>query len=1300
MFNQRTTQESSGSNFDNSKTTNETDSWWEKGKVAVEMCFGTTFICTRCGKQHIRYTRQCDNNEPHPVYGYTFHLAFQRCVSCNSESRETQQEYEQYQLDIDRAKRLMEYMRGELSTPYTSDEVAEQVCVSIESYAANQALHPFRVQVELQDYILEDETAVDEELRHDLEECQRRQREIFYNADRQITEEDIYYRALEIMERFNMRQAAPIIVQPLEGPTRVVSPVPDDRTDAVPLNFLQWTAIHDNTDRSDEHNLRADIQAYDSYLHSFNNEYLVEFASLLHELTRDEKSHDFIPTSSVSNRLESFKIWLAHRSYQTPHYGQANYYKYLRQNNEQQQALFFWKDCQRRARNYRRFLNFHSGGQWESFELAVECLPSEHTALESQSSHLQNEVQETNFEGETLAMPFGEWVEFYHASKSHQELCILTDEERLRDEVYAYEHNYLKTFSCPRQLAAFRQLCHQIKANRVNFDFEPTEFDENVNLMSFREFLKYESVDITDSNDWEWCLTSYQLDLVAEASFSIARNFAIARKALCRANRLELEGSSRDVQDTGHEPTTCSKGCVVPECSYGVDSSFNFDKLRAQASDHHLKYNIDGILESIERQKGSCGSRLDPGWVRSEEFRAINLFGIPSPCSQQALPIAIHEELQVWVNTVDEDITMDESTAREPEQHPDQSLANHSLFHPRRSQLYSIVSLEEDSDPHMFQLGGMRPQWPDLNTIGQIETIHQIESLNDQLQYAASWYLNMMLAQTREAHERLSALIHNNALGQLNPDSEGPLSSYMIRRLELEEVRDRRGDEIVATMAGEEADEALILESERFQGGLHQLLLDELIRTRHVRWDLHDVVDPEDFREANEARDRLMLQQETSHRHRLQHYMEDLSRSLEEVRHLAGHVQMRRNELVQRRDREYLISDSLRLRRQIRSRQGVPDQIRTLLGDESRDNEEDDRTTETLQAENNILREYQRLNPPRTPLQQSDEVLVDPEFEEMRQAAITLLQIRYGPPEQNHAARDDHERQYAEEQQRLEGLLHEASSAVHAQDQLEVRLNERVRRANRIERNLRQIRQTQGETARLVRAIEMAVSVREQAETDLHQSLDRSQALTQARDACHQHLQEFLARRDEEHHRRTVEVARQNIDGESESSIEDLDTQMEVLEQQNYPSSDSEHSLEDLENLEDYEDYEESEDSEDSDFEYDENLPEENQLLLGPAYWYPQETAPGADPFMSLDDLINELGYEGLRRHTRQPVVVGLTIEVPDNPDRIARDTRRRLTVERELQTSNRRATGPYGRDEFARMVAYDHEDIMSDEEY
>ena len=974
------------------------------------MCFGTTLICTRCSRRRVRYTRQCENNEGHPVYGHTYRMPFHRCDVCNPDSPETQEEHNQFQGDIERAKRLMEYMRGELPTPYTPEELIEQENDSLESYAQHEALHPYRAQSEWREHAIEvaDIREMDAELTNDLEECLRRQREIFYIPGRRITQEDIYYRYSNILNRLRTRQAnysqdnneTPSLPQTPNGATQCGSRTLDDQTDVSPLNFLQWSITNDPQTQwreSPDFRVRADIQSYIDYLQDFPHEHLAMVANILSAFDEDEYLYDFVPTSTSSNSLQSFRAWLEDGGFESPHDGQVDYCNYLRQQNEEQQSLIFWNDRQRLARNHRRFLNFHSGGQWEDLELATtqECqsYDSEIEASEGQESGSEGEE-----EGER-AMTFAEWIQAEHYTMPSHDECILSDEERLQTEIHAYENDYLGMFPFPRQVAEFREMRRQIESNRFNFDFEPIDMDHDVNLMTFREFLEYESADITNSKDWEMCLTTYQLHLEMEAPSPIAFDFAAARSAFNQANRREFERSQLEV-----------------------------DRIRP-------------ILQTSPQQTSQQVSNENP---------------------------------ESCMKSFETEASADNSTGVELDRPPTPSLANHSLHHPRRTQLYMQARLESESGPCMFEAENRDHQWPDIDEILQIETVDQLESLDEKLESATEWYSNKMVSQTREADERLTKLILNNSHSRYNENIGIPQSDYLSRRLELEEARVQRRNSIEAAMAGDEAKGALELEEDRFNADLHELQLDELNQTQYDRWDLSDVIDPENVRAMNKARDCRLIDEEAAHRHRLQRHMEELINCLQEVRGLSHYVHMRRLELNRRRAREVLISESLQLRRQIEQQQELPAHIQNLLGNGADNYADDNRATEIIEAEYNTLREYQRLS-------------------------------------------------HDTEQQRYERLLHETTSEIREQQELVARRERLAQQVSAVERTLRRIVHVQGEMTGFARSLEVVSRTQERAESDLQQSLDRCQELDRIREECEQHLQDLLPRREEEHQQSSTE---------------------------------------------------------------------------------------------------------------------------------------------------------------------------------
>jgi len=1263
------------------------------------MCFGTTLICSACHRRQVHYTRQCDNDQIHPIYGGTYRMSFQRCHHCNSESSETQGEHEQFQRYIDRAKRLMEYLRGELSTPYTPAEIFDQARYALEGYLEHEALHPYRVQSDWRDFMIvaESETTIDAELRTDLEECLRRQRDIFFIPGRRVVEEDVYYRYSNVVNRFRTRLensfqgnrglTSPQIPEQIEVSCEPATPVA--QTNVEPLTFLQWATTNGQTEGSDEFNLRVDVQSYTDYLHNFPNENVERLANLLRAFEQEETQYDFVPVSAGSSTLHSFRAWCEERGHESPHDIQEGYRSYLHQQREEEQALIFWNERQIIARNYRRFLNFHSGGQWEGLELVTVRLGITLADLEYQpyNPEVEDEIEgeESSFEveeEEERAMTFAEWIEFDHPTVPSHANCILTEEEILRDEVHAYANNYLAMVSSPRQLEEFRELRRQIEADRVHFDFDPTKIDHDINLMSFREFLEYESAEVLDSNDWEMCLTTYQLHLDVEAPSPIARGFAAARHELCQANRREFEGLLQETSFTEQQQPDWSTTSLVPGFTYATISEADINDLRVQAREHHLRNNIDMILDSIMRQRDNFGVRLNPEWTSSEVDRVRRLLQLDSQTRQQASD----EDIERRMGGFNTGAPIPDSTEPDFEQLLTPSMNSYSLHHPRRTNLSNQVRLEPCSNPYMFQAGNIRPQWPDLDDINRMEIIDQIDNLAHQLEYATQLYAIAMVSQTREAHERLSALTLNNTNNWLSQNRRTPQSSYLVRRVALEEEHIQRQSNIEdMTVFGSETDEALEREDERFIEDLHALQLDELTQTRLERWDLSVVFDPESVRDMNEAHDRRLIYQETAHRQRLQHDMEELIRCYREVRSLPRFLQMRRDVLTRQRDREVLIADSIQLRRQLRLRQEMPTNIRAILGDDYSDREEDDRTTEVIEAENNTLREYQRLNPSPTSIDQDGtapqfyrHAVSPPIAEDDCMVVEILLGMR------NEGSDEGESDENEAEQQRLESLFYEANSAAQNQQRLEVVLDRSSQLANNVERNLRQIVHDQGEGTRLRRALEVATGLSEQAESVLQEARNQGQALNRSREATQMVLQDFVTHRQEEIQRRNSRAIGRDqfwlmADEENHSAHNEPESDHE---------SDSEDNNDQLDENDGYYYYELS------------LLPSEDEPIPVPQYWHLQEMLPGFDPFMSREDLLNELEYERLRRQNRLTIVIELTPEQVVDPVVDVQATLIRMGEEAQLRRSNQRVTGEYDRDDFFRMVAFDHEDVASDDEY
>lgn len=91
------------------------------------MCFGTTFICPRCGK--IEYSIHpdliCGENQPFPAWHHVTGRTYNDlvCEACIREEEEAlAEERRQIAQDSARAMAVKEYYRGQRATPFTDEE--------------------------------------------------------------------------------------------------------------------------------------------------------------------------------------------------------------------------------------------------------------------------------------------------------------------------------------------------------------------------------------------------------------------------------------------------------------------------------------------------------------------------------------------------------------------------------------------------------------------------------------------------------------------------------------------------------------------------------------------------------------------------------------------------------------------------------------------------------------------------------------------------------------------------------------------------------------------------------------------------------------------------------------------------------------------------------------------------------------------------------------------------------------------------------------------------------------------------
>ena len=542
------------------------------------MCRGTTVRCRECRKSEIFYRERCSQAEL-DLYPGSFHriigrLRFRRrCGLCRAARQaETQREHRNFQQNVERAKFLLEFFRGEHPAPVPEAEVRQRLD---HEYWMRNRLHPFiegdstiaHFRVELADR---------PEALQGFNATIERQQDIDRNY-RPLTEEDRTFRWRDPCTcgecyYSDGGDSNPEIPEPStpeppveqefnSGPMQPASE-PAQENYRQPVDFREWTIDNNGAAMawrelttimdqpaplteyiSDTSALRRDIDGYSRYLLSFGEDEHIHFLEVMQELFAYEEQHwSFVPsvTRELDTQLMDFREWLVNNDQEVWGDCHDRYRQYLEREGTPPHLASFLDACERLARNQRRMLTVRFGGPIETLEPG----PWEEGPDHSSGCEQENDAIDTSsqHQPDESPMAFQEWGVVQSPSIGTD--LTLFPLEALGQDTDAYEHEYLGQHpNSALMLMDFRNLRRQIQENeQANYDFVPP----NEAMLTLREFLRFSSLDLNERNNWLQELRNYSRFLERIGAEDMLLAF---REALCQQARADRQRYENGLQE-------------------------------------------------------------------------------------------------------------------------------------------------------------------------------------------------------------------------------------------------------------------------------------------------------------------------------------------------------------------------------------------------------------------------------------------------------------------------------------------------------------------------------------------------------------------------------------------------------------------------------------------------------------------------------------------------------------------------------------------------------------------------------
>jgi hypothetical protein len=296
------------------------------------MCFGTTFICPRCGK--IEYSIHpdliCGENQPFPAWHHVTGRTYNDlvCEACIREEEEAlAEERRQIAQDSARAMAVKEYYRGQRATPFTDEEARgmelQRSSDIARAYSEGSRLHPFTTALiprTLESIRIQTAAFPDDQIMQTIPErfaeSLRRQAEIDATG-RAITNEDRLYSYTAIQLLLDMQTRLLEAQEPSPAP---LSPARRARS-SWPIGFQTFTTRHHQENPPDrevnalspEVDLLEDVQRYIQYLSNprYERGHLRRFNDLFFSSqTNDTRNFDFVPGPNPGNHVPTFREWI------------------------------------------------------------------------------------------------------------------------------------------------------------------------------------------------------------------------------------------------------------------------------------------------------------------------------------------------------------------------------------------------------------------------------------------------------------------------------------------------------------------------------------------------------------------------------------------------------------------------------------------------------------------------------------------------------------------------------------------------------------------------------------------------------------------------------------------------------------------------------------------------------------------------------------------------------------------------------------------------------------------------------